>query len=221
MASLGQHSAQPPERHSGPLERHLGPDCCCRAVPVAAAAACLRPRGVAVLPAPVRLSAAAARLARHRARPVVLAERVRQRPAQVASVEQARRRAEPEASVELARHQARPEVLVEQVLPREAQVASARRVAALPPAGRDAAAVRLPAADAVGAAPGAEVVPLREGPRALVAVVRVWAVPGALALSLAVLSALAFRPDRLRSVPAPQPAVRFARATAGLRTASP
>jgi hypothetical protein len=133
------------------------------------------------------------------------------------------------ASVEQARQRAQPEVLAEQVLQqREARVASAQQAAALPPEGRDAAAVRLPAADAVGAAPGVEAAPQPEARRALVAqvrgaaaAVRAWAVPGALALPLAVLSVLAFRPRRLRSAPAPPPAVRFGHATTGLRIASP
>jgi hypothetical protein len=130
------------------------------------------------------------------------------------------------ASVEQARQRAQPEVLAEQVLQqREARVASAQQAAALPPEGRDAAAVRLPAADAVGAAPGVEAAPQPEARRALVvqvrgaAAVRAWAVP--LALPLAVLSVLAFRPGRLRSAPAPQPSVRFGHATTGLRIASP
>jgi len=135
------------------------------------------------------------------------------------------------ASVEQARQRAQPEVLAEQVLQqREARVASAQQVAALPPEGRDAAAVRLPAADAVGEVPGVEVARQPEARRALVAQVRgaaaaaalrAWAVP--LALPLGVLSVLAFRLGRLRSAPAPPPppAVRFAHATTGLRIASP
>jgi hypothetical protein len=131
------------------------------------------------------------------------------------------------ASVEQARQRAQPEVLAEQVLQqREAWVASAQQAAALPPEGRDAAAGRLPAADAVGAAPGVEAALQPEARRALVAqvrgaaaAVRAWAVP--LALPLGVLSVLAFRPGRLRSAPAPPPAVRFAHATTGLRIASP
>jgi hypothetical protein len=131
------------------------------------------------------------------------------------------------ASAEQARQRAQPEVLAEQGLQREAQVASAQQAAAVPPAGRDAAAVRLPA---VGAVLGVEAAPQPEARRALVArvqgvaaaaAVRAWPVPDARALPSAVLSALAFRPDRLRSVLAPQPAVRFGRATTGLRIASP
>jgi hypothetical protein len=117
--------------------------------------------------------------------------------------------------------------LAQQVLQREAQVASAQQ-AAVPPEGRDAAVVRLSAADAVGAVLGVEAAaPQPEARRALVArvrgaaAVRAWPVQGALALPSAVLSALAFRQDRLRSVPAPQPAVRFGPATTGLRIASP
>jgi hypothetical protein len=118
--------------------------------------------------------------------------------------------------------------LAQQVLQREAQVASAQQ-AAVPPEGRDAAVVRLSAADAVGAVLGVEAAaPQPEAWRALVArvrgaaaAVRAWPVQGALALPSAVLSALAFRQDRLRSVPAPQPAVRFGPATTGLRIASP
>jgi len=130
------------------------------------------------------------------------------------------------ASAEQARQRAQPEVLAEQGLQREAQVASAQQAAAVPPEGRDAAAVRLPA---VGAVLGVEVVRQPEARRALVArvqgvaaaAVRAWPVPDARALPSAVLSALAFRPDRLRSVLAPQPAMRFGRATTGLRIASP
>jgi hypothetical protein len=109
-------------------------------------------------------------------------------------------------------------------------VVSGQQAAALPPEGQDAAAGRLPAADAVGAAPDAEPALRPEVPRALAvevpgaevaaAVPPAWAAPGALARLWAALSALAFRPDRLRS-PAPQPAVRFGRATTGLRIASP
>ena len=159
----------------------------------------------------------------------VSAERVRQRPAQLASAERALRRPVQVASAEQARQRAQPEVLAEQGLQREAQVASAQQAAAVPPEGRDAAAVRLPAADAVGAVLGVEAAPQPEARRALVArvqgvaaaAVRAWPVPDARALPSAVLSALAFRPDRLRSVLAPQPAVRFGRATTGLRIASP
>jgi hypothetical protein len=133
------------------------------------------------------------------------------------------------ASAERVRQRAQPEVLAEQVLQqREARVASAQQAAALPPGGRDAAAGRLPAADAVGVAPGVEAALQPEARRALAAqvrgaaaAVRAWAVPGALALPLAVLSVLVFRPGRLRSAPAPPPAVRFAHATTGLRIASP
>jgi hypothetical protein len=215
---LAQHSAQPEQRHSGP-------DCSCRAVR-AAAAAYPRPRGVAVLLEWARLSAAVLRPARRRAR--VSAERVRQRPAQLASAERALRRPVQVASAEQARQRAQPEVLAEQGLQREAQVASAQQAAAVLPEGRDAAAVRLPAADAVAAARGVGAVLRQEARRALVAQVRgaaaalrAWAAPDALALPLAVLSALAFRQDRLRSAPAPQPAGRFGRATTGLRIASP
>jgi hypothetical protein len=206
-APLAQHSALP-ELHSGPLERrHSGPDC--RAVRAAAAAAYPRPQGVAVLPERARLSAAVLPPAQ-----LASAERALRRPVQVASAEQARQRAQ-------------PEVLAEQELQREAQGASAQQAAAVPPEGRDASAVRLPAADAAGAVLGVEAAPQPEARRALVAPVRgaaaprAWPVPGGLALPLAVLSALAFRPDRLRSVPAPQPAERFGRATTGLRIVSP
>jgi len=159
-----------------------------------------------------RLSVAVLRPARRRAR--VSAERVRQRPAQLASAERALRRPVQVASAEPARQ-------------REAQVASVLQAAA-PPEGRDAAAVRLPAADAVGAVLGVEAAPQPEARRALVArvrgaaaAVRAWPVPGARALPSAVLSALAFRPDRLRSALAPQPAVRFGPATTRLRIAWP
>ena len=103
---------------------------------------------------------------------------------------------------------------------------SGQQAAALPPEGQDAAAGRLPAADAVGAAPDAEPALRPEVPRALAVEVPgaevppAWAAPGALARLWAALSALAFRPDRLRS-PALQPAVRCGRATTGLRIASP
>jgi hypothetical protein len=239
----GQHSARL-ELHSGPLERrHSAPDCC-RAVR-AAAAAHQRPRGVA-LPELLRLSAAVARPARRRAqvsaervrrrpaqlasvervrqRPVQLAsvERVRQRPVQLASVERARQRPAQRASVEQARQRARPEVLAQRALQREARVASAQQAAALPPGGRDAAVVRRRAADAAGALPGAGAAPQPGAPRVLVAqvrgaaaVLRAWAVQDERA------AVSAFRPDRLRSVPAPQPAVRFGRATTRLRIASP
>ena len=134
------------------------------------------------------------------------------------------------ASAEQARQRAQPAVLAAQVLQREAQVASAQQAAALRPEGRDAAVVRLSAADAVGAVLGVEAAaPQPEARRALVArvrgavvaaAVRAWPVPGARALPSAVLSVLAFRQDRLRSVLAPQPAVRFGPATTGLRIAS-
>jgi hypothetical protein len=230
-ALLAQHSV-PLERHSAPLaqhsaqpeQRHSGPDCSCRAVRTAAAAY-PRPRGVAVLLEWARLSAAVLRPARRRAR--VSAERVRQRPAQLASAERALRRPVQAASAEQARQRAQPEVLAEQGLQREAQVASAQQAAAVPPEGRDAAAVRPLAADAVGAVLGVEAAPQPEARRFLVArvrgaaVVQAWAAPDALALPSAVLSALAFRLDRLRSAPAPQPAVRFGPATTRLRIASP
>jgi hypothetical protein len=132
-------------------------------------------------------------------------------------------------SAQQARPRVRPAVLAEQALQREARAASAQQ-AALPPEGRDAAAGRLPAADVVGAAPDAEAALRPEVPRALAAEVPgaevaeavppAWAAPGALVLPLAVPSALAFRPDRLRS-PAPQPAVWFGRAATGLQIASP
>jgi hypothetical protein len=194
-----------------------------------AAVACLRLRELVVLPEPVRLSAAAARQARYWPEPG-------------ASVQQARRRAEPEASAEQARHRVQPRVSAQQARPRVqpgvlaepgqrpgAQVVSEQQAAALPE-GRDAAAGRLPVADAVGAAPDAEAALRPEVPRALAAEVPgaevaaavppAWAAPGALVLPLAVPSALVFRPDRLRSL-APPPAVRFGRATTGLRIASP
>jgi hypothetical protein len=201
-----------------------------RAVPVVAAAASPRPRGVELLPERVRLFAAVVRPARHRARPGVWAERVRQRPAQVALAEQA---LPPEArlvgSAERARQRVAQAASTEPGQRPEVQVVSEHQ-AALPPEGRDAAVGRLPAADAVGAAPDAAAVQRPEVPRALAAEVPgaevaeavspAWAAPGALVPPLAVPSALAFRPDRLRS-PAPQPAVRFGRATTGLRIASP
>jgi hypothetical protein len=215
---LGRHSAQPEQQHSGP-------DCSCRAVR-AAAAAYPRPRGVAVLLEWARLSAAVLRPVRRRAR--VSAQRVRQRPARVASAQRVRRRPVQVASAEQARQRAQPAVLAAQVLQRGAQAASAQQ-AAVPPEGRDAAAVRLPAADAVGAVLGVEAAPQPEARRALVArvrgavvaaAVRAWPVLDARALPSAVLSVLAFRQDRLRSVLAPQPAVRFGPATTGLRIAS-
>jgi len=174
-----------------------------------------------------RLSAAVLRPVRRRAR--VSAQRVRQRPARVASAQRVRRRPVQVASAEQARQRAQPAVLAAQVLQREAQVASAQQAAALRPEGRDAAAVRLPAADAVGAVLGVEAAPQPEARRALVArvrgavvaaAVRAWPVPDARALPSAVLLVLAFRQDRLRSVLAPQPAVRFGPATTGLRIAS-
>jgi len=107
-------------------------------------------------------------------------------------------------------------------------VVSGQQAAALPPEARDAAAVRLPAADAVGAVQGAEAAPQPEGPRALApelrgeaAEPRAWVAPGASGQPSAALSALACRPGRLRSAPAPQPALRFAHATTGLRTVLP
>jgi hypothetical protein len=206
-----RHSARL-ERHSARLERRSAPDRCCRAVRAAGAAAYPRPRGAAQ-PQRVRLSALAVRPARRLVESGVSAERVRQRPAPVASAEQARQRAQPEVSAE-------------QVLQREARMASAQQAAALPPGGRAAAEVRRPAADAVGAALDVEAAPQLEVRRALVAqvrgaaAVRAWAAeqpsaaPGAPA-------AWACHPDRLRSAPAPPPAGRFARATTGLRIASP
>ena len=132
----------------------------------------------------------------------------------VPAVRPARRRAQPVASVEPARQRGAP-------------VASGQQAAALPPEGRDAAAVRLPAADAVGAAPGVEAAELPLEARAgleaqqvvsgqLAGAPRAWVAQGAPALPLAPLSALAFRRDRLRSGPALQPVVRFARMMAGL-----
>jgi hypothetical protein len=180
-----------------------------------------RLRAVAVLPEPVRLSAWAARQAGSLAEPAV-------------SVQQARQRAEPGASAEPVRQRAEPGVLAEPVLQPEARVASAQQAAAQPLEERDAAVVQPPAADAVGAAPGARVVRRPEARRALVAQVlaaaagrdaaeqdaaeQLWGAPQV--LPWAVLSALAFRRDRLRSAPAPPPAVRFARATTGLQIAS-
>jgi hypothetical protein len=150
------------------------------------------------------------------------AERVRRRPVQLASVERARQRPAQRVSVEQARQRVRPEVLAQQALQREARVASAQQAAALPPGGRDAAVVRRRAADAAGALPGAGAAPQPGAPRVLVAqvrgaaaVLRAWAVQDERA------AVSAFRPDRLRSVPAPQPAVRFGRATTRLRIASP
>jgi hypothetical protein len=228
-ALLEPHLA-PRERHWASLERHSAPDGWRRAVRVAAAAASPGPWGVGLLPGRVRLSVAVVRLARRRAQPGVSAERVRQRPAQVALAEQA---LPPEARLEGSAEQARQRVAqaasAEPGQQPEARVASAQQ-AALPPEGRDAAAGRLPAADAVGAAPDVEAALRPEVPRALAAEVPgaavaeavppAWAAPDAPALPLAVLSALVFRPDRLRW-PAPPRAVRFARATVGLRTASP
>jgi hypothetical protein len=218
-----RHSVQP-EQHSAQPEQHSGSDCCCRAVR-AAAAAYLRPRGAA-WPQRAHLLATAARPARRPAAPGVSAERVRQPPAQLVLAEPVRQRL---ALVVLAEQVRQQELAsAEPVQQSGAQAVSAQQVAALPPEGRDAAVVRLPAADAVAAALGVGAVLQPEARRALVAQVRgaaaamrAWEAPGALALPLAVLSALAFRPDRLRSAPAPQPAVRFGRATTGLRIASP
>jgi hypothetical protein len=145
-----------------------------------------------------------------------------------ASVQLALRPAQPEASAEPARRRAEPEVSAERVPQRAAQVVSAQQaVARLPEEGWDAAAVRLPVADAAGAPPGVEAVELPlEAPAGVEAervvsgqragAQRASVAQVAPALPLAALSALAFRRDRLRSVPALQPAVRFARAMAGL-----
>jgi hypothetical protein len=141
----------------------------------------------------------------------------------VASAEQVLQR---EARVEPARRRAEPEVSAERGLLRAALAVSAQQ--ARPPEGRrGAAAARLPAADAVGAAPGVEAAELPLEARAgleaqqvvsgqLAGAPRAWVAQGAPALPLAPLSALAFRRDRLRSGPALQPAVRFARMMAGL-----
>jgi hypothetical protein len=123
--------------------------------------------------------------------------------------------------------------LAEQARQPEARVASAQQ-AARPQGGPDAAAVWLPAADAAPGAeavPGAGAAPDAEARRALVAWVAAavlldaaaeqpWAALGArVVLPSAV--ALAFRSGRLRSAPAPRPAVRFAHGTTGLQIASP
>jgi hypothetical protein len=222
-AQLEPHSASPVP-HSGPLpERDSGPDCCCRADPVDAPAVSLRLRGVAVLPEPARLSAWAARPG---VQPGVSVRQARQRAEPGVSVQQARQRAQPRASAEQVLQRAELQVLAEPVLQPEARAASAVQAAALRLEGRDAAAVRQPAVDAAGAAPGARVVRQPEAPGAeaerqrearpaLVAPVRdaaaalglAWAAPDARALPWAVLSAWAFHPDRLRSAPAPPPAV--------------
>ena len=140
----------------------------------------------------------------------------------MASAEQVLQR---ETRVEPARRRAEPEVSAERGLLRAALAVSAQQ--ARPPEGRGAAAARLPAADAVGAAPGVEAAELPLEARAgleaqqvvsgqLAGAPRAWVAQGAPALPLAPLSALAFRRDRLRSGPALQPAVRFARMMAGL-----
>jgi hypothetical protein len=146
----------------------------------------------------------------------------------VVSAEQVLQRAEPEA---LARQALRPEpwmALAEQVPQPAVSVVSGQQAAALPPEGRVAAAVRLPAADAVGAPPGAEAVPQPEALRALAAqvpgaaaeaaVLQPWAVPGARQAADPSAAAWVCHP---RAAPAPPPAERFARATTDLQIASP
>jgi hypothetical protein len=121
--------------------------------------------------------------------------------------------------------------LAEQARQRAARVVSAQQAAAVPPEGQHAAAAGLPV-DAVGAAPGVAAAELPLGAPAEAAAERAvsgqraaapaaWVAPGAPALPLAVLLALAFRRDQVPPWPGPQPAAQFARAMAGLRTASP